>query len=95
MIKYSSAARLDIIDIYRYGAAEFGESKALSYTSALHEVILLLEAQPKLAALRHEYQPPVRIHHWRQHYIVYHEVGPDLMILRILYHASDVARHLN
>lgn len=94
MINYSSAARLDIIAIYRYGATQFGPSQALSYTSALNEMIGLLAHQPKLATLRHEFQTPVRIHPWRQHYIIYHTDDTDLMIVRILHRASDVTQHL-
>jgi toxin ParE1/3/4 len=94
MIKYSPDARADIVATYRYGAAEFGRNQAEAYATHMREAIHLLEVQPKLAPLHNEYMPPVRIHTWRNHYIVYQTSSAGIYIVRILHQASDLTRHL-
>ena len=93
-LKFTRDADQDLIALYRYGAAEHSVAQAELYTVALWDALSLLVEQPKLARLRTEYYPALRIHHWRNHYIVYMEDGADLFILRLLHHTSDLAQHL-
>ena len=65
-----------------------------AYLQSLEKTLLLIANQPHLARLRTEYTPPVRIHPWRNHYILYLDQAEAVLIVRILHRASNLTRHL-
>jgi len=91
---FSLRAQQDLEDIFDYGAVNFGLAAAESYAEGITRAVYLIANQPHIARLRTEFRPPIRIHHWRNHYIIYAEQSSGVLVVRILHHTSDVARHL-
>ncbi|GJE15155.1 hypothetical protein FOHLNKBM_6233 [Methylobacterium longum] len=55
----------------------------------LFAAFALLASQPRLARLRDEFTPPVRLHPYQAHMIVYVEEGPGVLIVRVLHGRQD------
>lgn len=84
----------DIIDIYVYGAAEFGIEQAERYHEGLVETFEALSANPLMARERPEIDPPVRLHPYRSHLIVYVVRDEGVLIVRVLHGRQEWQRHL-
>ncbi len=78
-VRFTRQAEADIIDGYVYGAINFGRARAERYEADLRRAIGLIGDNPRLAAERSEYAPPVRIHHHGRHDIVYRIVSRRIM----------------
>lgn len=87
-------ADADIIDLFAQGAARYGVSHAENYLQGLIAVFGLLAANPLMARERAEFDPPVRLHPYRAHLIVYKERRDELLIIRVLHGREDWRRHL-
>lgn len=94
-IRFSATADADIIESYLYGAERFGLERANRYEIDLRNALNIIADNPRLAAERSEFTPPVRIHHHAKHYIIYRIENDDLLILRLLRDESDLTQHLN
>jgi toxin ParE1/3/4 len=84
----------DIIDVYAHGAAEFGIDHAERYHRGLVTTFALLADNPRMARERAEFHPPVRLHPYQAHVIVYVERGDGILIVRVLHGRQDWERHL-
>jgi plasmid stabilization system protein ParE len=60
--RLSEKAARDVIDIYLYGAREFGVPQAEKYHEGLARIFHFLSDNPLAARERTEFSPPVRIH---------------------------------
>jgi toxin ParE1/3/4 len=90
--RLSVEAENDILDIARNGALLFGVAQARKYHNELFSVFQLLSQYPKMARLRHEITPPIRIHPFRAHLIVYREESDhSILIIRIRHGHEDWA----
>jgi len=94
-VRFSEQADADIIDCYLYGLLNFGQAQADRYEQDLRHVIGLLADNPRLAAERVEYEPPVRIHHHASHYVIYRIEDDYILIIRVLRDEVDLTRHLH
>lgn len=79
----------DIIDIYVNSAAAFGADQAERYHAGLVSVFGLLAENPGLARARPEFDPPVRLHRYQAHMIVYIEDDDGILIIRVLHARRD------
>jgi toxin ParE1/3/4 len=70
-IKKTALADEDLIDIFIYGSQNFGQSKAKSYYTELHNAFLFLAENPLVCPERNEFEPSVRIHSHGKHLIIY------------------------
>ena len=88
--RLSRKAQDDIIAIYLEGARLFGISQAESYHTGLERCLDLIAAAPEMARERLEILPPVRIHPFRMHIIIY-VIGDDgtPFILRVRHARED------
>jgi toxin ParE1/3/4 len=87
VIKDSAVADLDAI--YSYGVENWGRGQARNYLEALEKLFGLLAEQPEIARERSEINPPVRVHPFRSHVVIYN-LGPDECdILRVVHARSD------
>jgi len=84
----------DIIDIYVRGVADFGFDQAERYHQGLVAAFELLAGNPHLARERTEFRPPIRLHPYQAHMIVYVGQGDDILIVRVLHGRQDWERHL-
>lgn len=90
----SRQADADIVALYLAGAAAFGVPQAERYQVGLQGCLENLASQPLIGRERTEFRPPVRIHFYQAHVIVYVLDGRDILILRILHGRQDWERLL-
>ncbi|KAA9367488.1 type II toxin-antitoxin system RelE/ParE family toxin [Ochrobactrum sp. Sa2BUA5] len=67
----SVKAEEDIIAIAEHGIAMFGPIQAKRYHSDLFNTLDLIAKNPQMAREREEISPPVRIHPFKAHLIIY------------------------
>lgn len=86
----SQKADEDIIAVYIEGFHKFGATQAEKYHTELEQTFQLLSSSPKLARERVEIIPPVRIHPFKSHIIIYAVDEKDnVFILRIRHGRED------
>lgn len=93
-VRFTKQAEADIIDSYLYGIMNFGHAQADRYEQGWRHTIEIIADNPRLAAERLEYDPPVRIHHHAQHYIIYRIEDGFILIVRFLRDSVDLTKHL-
>lgn len=93
-VKFTERADADIVDCYLYGFSNFGRDQADRYEQGLRNALEIIADNPRIAAERGEYVPPVRIHHHAKHYIVYLYQGAQILIVRVLRDDVDLTKHL-
>lgn len=83
-VRLSLRAEADLIDIYLFGVERFGVAQAEAYQDRIESAFAVIADNPKIARLRKEISPPVRIHPVATHIIVYLVDDTDhVRILRI------------
>jgi toxin ParE1/3/4 len=95
MILRTRQADLDIIGIYVDGAKRFGTAQAEAYHEGLMATLGVLSEHPRMARERTELDPPVRLHPYQAHMIVYVEQAGGILVVRILHGRQDWERHLS
>ena len=80
--------------MYGRGVAKFGVDQAERYHEGLIATLDLLANNPRIARERFEFNPPVRLHAYRAHMIVYVLKTEGILIVRILHGRQDWERHL-
>lgn len=93
-VKRTPQAEADLISIFLESAQRFGTRQAEIYAAKLSACFVLLETMPAMARERLEISPPVRVHFYGSHLIVYVVEGDDILLLRILHERSDWEREL-
>lgn len=88
--KLSAKAAEDIIRVYRESFRLFGAEQAEKYYAGLERVFQFLTDTPKAARERTEITPPVRVHPYQSHIIVYlMDDNGDILILRVRHGRED------
>ena len=93
-VRFTLQAETDIIDTYLYGFETFDAAQAERYEKGLRRAIGIIADNPRIAAERPEYDPPVHIHHHARHYIVYLVREDHILVVRVLHDEMDLTRHL-
>ncbi|WP_346764221.1 type II toxin-antitoxin system RelE/ParE family toxin [Caulobacter sp. SLTY] len=78
-------AENDIIRLYLEGYERFGPNQADVYAAGLIAAIEMLAEHPTMVRERRELKPPVRIHRYGSHVIVYMIEDQGIAILRVRY----------
>lgn len=91
----SKAANTDIRGIARYTQNTWGRDQRRRYLDGLNEKFEMLAAMPEMAAERRDFQPPVRIHHYEKHLIIYVINDSGILIVRVLHQSQDVPAQLS
>lgn len=94
-IKKQPLAEQDLINIWLYTFKQWGETQADKYLDELEQGIRLLASQPLQCRERDEFNPPVRIHHYAHHLIVYIISNDTINIVRVLHESMDVETQLS
>jgi toxin ParE1/3/4 len=93
--KTTRKADADIIDIYVYGAQNFGTAQAERYHTGLINAFERLALDPYLMRERREIQPPIRLFGYESHLIAYLiDENRNVLIARVLHGRQDWMRHL-
>lgn len=91
----SQAANSDIRSIARYTQDTWGRDQRRRYLDGLNEKFELLAAIPEMAAERRDFRPPVRIHHYEKHLIIYVIEDGGILIVRVLHQNMDVTAQMS
>lgn len=90
--KLSVEAEEDIIAIAEQGVRMFGAGQAKRYHDELFAIFDLIAVNPRIARERHEIDPPIRIHPFKAHLIVYRiEDDETIFVIRIRHGHEDWA----
>lgn len=87
--RLTNAAAEDVAAIFVRGAAEFGLTQAEKYHFGLERIFEFLAANPRAGRERDEFSPPVRLHLFGVHVVVYRIVGEDILVVRVLHGRRD------
>lgn len=79
----------DIVGIYVRGDAMFGTAQVEAYQDGLFSTFDLLADNPHLARERSELSPPVRLHPYGVHMVVYTIRPEGVLIVRVLHGRQD------
>ncbi|WP_375408357.1 type II toxin-antitoxin system RelE/ParE family toxin [uncultured Methylobacterium sp.] len=92
-------ADLDIASTYVLGERAFGTGQAERYQNSLFQAFDMVAANPRLAHERSEITPPVRLHPYGVHVVVYtlQDARQDtgILIVRVLHGRQDWERWLS
>ncbi len=91
-VRLSQAAQLDLFQIALDGLDQFGPHQVAKYEAGLQVVLGTLEANPRLAAERADHDPPVRIHPYQAHVIIYRIDDTGIFVLRVCHAREDWTR---
>lgn len=83
-------AEHDIAEIWTNGADRWGVAQADRNFDGMVDLFELLSEQPDIARLRNEFRPPVRIHIYKSHLIVFVTDGQKISIIRVLHQRRDI-----
>lgn len=88
----SVQAEEDIVSIAEEGIRALGSLVAKRYHDELFAVLELIAENPRMARERHEISPPVRIHPFKAHLVVY-RINEDgtVFVIRIRHGHEDWA----
>jgi toxin ParE1/3/4 len=83
-------AEQDIADIWADGADRWGVDQADRYFDGMVDLFDLLGEQPEISRLRPEFRPPVRIHPYGSHVVIFVMVETGISIVRVLHHRRNL-----
>lgn len=83
--RLSPAAQDDLSGIWDYTAAKWSPDQADAYLRGLGNKLDALCSHPEIARERTEIDPPVRLHPYRSHLIVYRIDVDHLTIIRVVH----------
>ncbi|MDO3435969.1 type II toxin-antitoxin system RelE/ParE family toxin [Rhizobium sp. CBN3] len=90
--RLSEEAEEDVIGIAETGIRLFGSAQARQYHDELYAIFDLIAANPRMARERHEISPPMRVHPFKAHLVVYMVTeSEDVLIVRIRHGHEDWA----
>lgn len=88
--RLSRQAEDDLVHIYVEGAGQFGAKQARRYHRLLEKCFHFLAENPEAARERTEIVPPVRVHPFGSHLIIYSlDTDGDILVIRIRHGHED------
>lgn len=88
--RLSLAAEEDVVAIAEHGIRLFGAAQARQYHEELFAIFDLIAANPRIARERPELSPPLRIHPFKAHLIVYRiDTDGDVFVVRVRHGHED------
>ena len=83
-------AEQDVTAIWSDGADRWGIVQADRYFDGMLDLFDLLSEQPEIARLRNEFKPPVRIHIYGSHIVIFETVETGIAVIRVLHQRQDI-----
>lgn len=87
----SPRAEADLESLWYFTVREWTVAQAERYLAGLRDVFSLLADHPEIARLRTEIAPPVRLHPYRAHLVIFIATDTAVEILRVVHSRSDWA----
>lgn len=88
-------AEYEFDQIYLRGVRDFGTDTAERYAEGLLRIFRLLSDFPAVARERDEVSPPVRVHPFRSHLVIYRIDDEGVLIIRLAHGHEDWETSLN
>ena len=88
-IHLTQAAEQDIRSIAEIGIEMFGVEQAQAYHNSLFNTFGLLADNPRMRRERTELTPPIRVHPFRSHVVLYQIEDEDILIVRVRHAHED------
>ncbi|MFM9977828.1 MAG: type II toxin-antitoxin system RelE/ParE family toxin [Sphingomonadaceae bacterium] len=93
-LRLTRAAAQDLVEFREYGNERFGGDAADRYFLGLDAAFARLEAYPMAASAQPEWGQAIRCLTFRRHRILYELKNDEVLIVRMLHHARNVATAL-
>ena len=90
-IVFSAMADTDRDGIWDHTVARWSSEQAEVYLMGLDRVLSLLAEQPTLAREHNQFDPPVRVHPYRSHLVIFRADDLTLDVLRVVHVRADWA----
>ena len=87
--RLSRRAEEDLIQIYVAGVLDFGVAQAEAYQDGLEAAFDLIAGYPEIARERREFTPPVRVHRFRSHVVIYLVDAEGPFVVRVRHGRED------
>lgn len=87
--RLSPAARADISSIWDYTAETWSPVQADTYIRGLVNSLETLVKFPEMSSERQETTPPVRLHRYQSHLIIYRIEADCIAVVRIMHFRRD------
>ncbi len=84
----------DLSDIWDYTVATWSEDQAEAYLRALNKAFEVIADFPEIARLRSDFTPPVRLHPFRKHLIIYSADADKIDVIRVVHSRANWAEFL-
>ena len=84
-VRLRPRAEADLDDIWGYTVDIWSEAQAVDYLSGMDAALKLLAEFPEMARLRREFAPPIRIHPYRKHLIIYSADDGFIDVVRVVH----------
>ena len=78
-------AESDLAEIWLYSVAQWSVSQADLYLSGLNDALTLLRNQPEIARRHGKKVPPVRLHTYRSHLVIFTADDTLLEVIRVVH----------
>ena len=87
--RLTRAALSDISGIWDYSARTWSVDQANAYIRGLHQTFEAISQNPYIARERTELNPPMRVHSYRSHIILYRILSDVVEITRVRHGRED------
>lgn len=87
--RLTPAAQNDLETIWDHTVSQWPVAQAETYLQGLHKTLDLLVSQPRLGRERGEFTPPVRLHAYRLHMVIYRIEGQYIEVIRIAHNRQN------
>lgn len=82
-------AQADLRVIWDHTASHWGQAKAEDYLQGLGRLFTLLTDHPEIARDRRDFRPPVRLHPYQSHLVIFTNTALILEVIRVVHNRSN------
>jgi toxin ParE1/3/4 len=87
-------AEADLRAIWGYTASNWGVAKAEEYLHGLGQLFTLLADHPEIARERPDLHPPLRLHPYQSHLVIFISTDNAIEVIRVVHNRSNWAELL-
>jgi toxin ParE1/3/4 len=92
---FTPKAEADLASIWAFTAERWSATQAERYLTGLGDTLALFRAHPEIARRRTEFTPPVRLHPYRSHVVIFTADEEALEVIRVVHMRADWAAVLS
>lgn len=82
-------AESDLSDIWDYTSERWSLQQARTYAAGMTEVLFLLCEQPEIAPVYGKLTPPIRVHRFRSHLVIFIADDDHIDVIRVVHSRSN------